>query len=955
MWTSYVILILSIIWLFTRALKLINLPVDKGIRSLNVFVPKVPILSTDRITQNSIIIHWENKHSTSSSCSKVGDGDEIEHREGGPRLIVNTSPKAVSFYQLYVNGELVTTLESAVNMCKLSNLKPGTRYQLDLIAFSILNFRSRSSPVFVKTIETPYQKIDDADDLLHFLAPKKDAESLKVHSTFRQNRTNIYSGMPISEAKVRDDVDQITDIEELRYLLEAGQEDLRSLLFQQTQCAKDFEEKEVILLSSREDLRKRKKMEDLNRNSVRAELNALEESKKDIVTKIVNNQYLFNEKTKSMQKMKDEIENWKNNLKTSQSRCEELKSSEKKILRELDQKIDDKRDDIKAAKLEIEVLDSELQENIDYKMERESLKAEITSILSSLNRDADSQNGLLKKDGISLLTLLKQIKAEWGNLLETQQSLDAAADSNWRSSEQMELQKLHSIKVQYQSLLSDNQTLQELLAGERNVLTLPRGQTNVGESFPSLESNRPSVSIFPIQMEASNSSFQPAYFEAEDNVEDLSPNVEMLLPQSLIESEELILNNLGSNTVDIRNEVFLDTPSTPVLKDPSYETSSFENTAQAGEKSFNSPFEFNSLHERSPSGDGASFFFQKSPPLSHASLVEPQHLDEQLSTFSPKRLSNVFNFGKKAAAANNNISMTLNADSDYNANHTATSSKFFGIIKRNSQNTNTINNRTRSGSLGSSIWSNNNPNNNGTQTGEFRVGSWSNNNYGGFMTPQQNDAREYRSPSESLIPISLPQIDIKNLNYENDDLFLSLSHITSDLDGQHSNENSLGESALEKKSKQESGGSPIAFKKRMFSLSSSPSKLENDHSDDNHHGNNHGPSKSSKFFSKISRRNSTVTTSSDSKVSQNSQETTGNGLNTSDASISSGSAVSGTNSSKFSRRLGFLKKDRGKEATNKAKIKKKQKEIGKDKDNDLIESTIDEVSDESEKNSPAPE
>lgn len=49
----------SILWILYRCYKIINAPVEKLVKDLNIEIPNVPRICVDSITKSSIIMHWD--------------------------------------------------------------------------------------------------------------------------------------------------------------------------------------------------------------------------------------------------------------------------------------------------------------------------------------------------------------------------------------------------------------------------------------------------------------------------------------------------------------------------------------------------------------------------------------------------------------------------------------------------------------------------------------------------------------------------------------------------------------------------------------------------------------------------------------------------------------------------------------------------------------------------------
>ncbi|OWB57691.1 hypothetical protein B5S28_g3657 [[Candida] boidinii] len=190
MFIPIVLAIFGFFWLLNRFLSLLLVPITKIIKSLNISIPTVPLISVDKVSDNSMVLHWNSSPSVFDDNEKETENEKTQLTIDGPPILQNTSPSAISHYVLYINGLKSAIIDGNSKSCVVEGLLPDSNYQVDIVAFNMANFRSKSSPIYVKTRKTPILNIDGnpidritgssttnhPDDLLFVLAGEQDQE-----------------------------------------------------------------------------------------------------------------------------------------------------------------------------------------------------------------------------------------------------------------------------------------------------------------------------------------------------------------------------------------------------------------------------------------------------------------------------------------------------------------------------------------------------------------------------------------------------------------------------------------------------------------------------------------------------------------------------------------------------------------------------------------------------------
>ncbi|KAF6009097.1 hypothetical protein HII12_003671 [Brettanomyces bruxellensis] len=336
-------------WLAHRFSSLISISLEKAVKTLNVCVPNVPLISIDKVSFNRIALHWDsgigrfnseagkNAAGNVSNSSNTPDGSYEGTNSGpnteanieGPRKLPQVSPHAISHYVLYINGLQTAIIDGNKQSCVLNGLTPDTNYQVDLVAFNMTNFRSRSCPIYVKTAARDDPKfaqnglggsLDHPDALLRTLVP--DPGDLIVHEAFKsRSRSSTIDGgssfgfdsannSGVQQEPTRTPPNLITDINELKFLLESGLEEVKCLIRSHRNMETEFKEEEEALILARREAKQRRKIEDSNRANLRQEIKYLEEQRMKSENKLSANRQKLNVRLKKIHLKEDQIDAW---------------------------------------------------------------------------------------------------------------------------------------------------------------------------------------------------------------------------------------------------------------------------------------------------------------------------------------------------------------------------------------------------------------------------------------------------------------------------------------------------------------------------------------------------------------------------------------------------------------------------------------------------------------------
>ncbi|CCD25803.2 Gta1p NDAI_0G00270 [Naumovozyma dairenensis CBS 421] len=123
---------MALLWLSYRLLKFLSIPVFNIVSTLKIKTPPATKVSIDKISTNSITIHWENEPLKQSP---------------------NANP--ISHYLLYLNNSQIAIFPNNSNSlytcCSITNLLPEKQYQLDFITINKMGFINKLPSIFCMT------------------------------------------------------------------------------------------------------------------------------------------------------------------------------------------------------------------------------------------------------------------------------------------------------------------------------------------------------------------------------------------------------------------------------------------------------------------------------------------------------------------------------------------------------------------------------------------------------------------------------------------------------------------------------------------------------------------------------------------------------------------------------------------------------------------------------------
>lgn len=501
----FILAVAGLLWLAHRFSLLLALPIETSIKNLSIPIPKVPLISVDKVTDTSIVFHWtdvcgnSNQQESNHSNSKI---DKKETKDAASDFNRTDSTSKISHYILYINGIETVTINGREQKCTLESLQPGSNYQINLVAFNGLGFRSRSSPIFIKTSAKPikttnFQSLENPDTVIKYLLHEQERASLTKNDTHNKPTNRSRSGTldghspngfsighqhnenslaATATATTAKHPHLIDDINELKWMLESGLEEVQSLMNSYRESEMEFEDEEITLISARNEAKKRRKYEDNNRTNLRQEIKLLEEQRVKGTNRISIDKKKINERLKKIDNYTAQIKNWEIEIENMKEEKEYISKETPHTLKRLKQEIENLNKEIFSSQSEVHETEDDLRDEINLRKSLESQKAKVIELFENINKNIDDITGLLGKNGLQYLNELFELKPQWKDELNEQIVLiDEKAQSDYKALQHQEWVNFNKMKNEIEEQRKNN-----------NVLS---SQLNLGLSSNNTESN----------------------------------------------------------------------------------------------------------------------------------------------------------------------------------------------------------------------------------------------------------------------------------------------------------------------------------------------------------------------------------------------------------------------------------------------------------------------------------
>lgn len=485
----------GLLWLAHRFSLLLSLPIETSVRTLSIPIPKVPLISVDKVADTSMVIHWNDDststHYSSSSSNLDHSSSKLDRKDGNnlkdskdsnniTSNILNSNNNSdydsniISHYILYINGIESVLINGKQHKCTLDGLQPGTNYQIDLVAFNLAGFRSRSSPIFIKTSAKPIkdsnmQSLENPDNVIRCLLHEEERASVVKSDQFKatvstgrsrsgtiEGHQNIHNNSNNSNTHHNDLSNSktkhphlIDDINELKWLLESGLEEVQSLMRSYKEAELEFEEEELNLISSRNEARERRKYEDNNRTNLRQEIKLLEEQRVKSASRISADEKKIKERLKKIENFNSQIEKWEKEIEHMKKKKEFILKENPENLKKLKQDIVTLNKQIFSSQTEVHEEEEDLRDEISKRKTLESQKIKVIQYFEEIDKNINDVTGLLSKEGLESLNKLIELKPEWKDELKKEiVEIDEKAESDWKALQQKEWLNFNNMKTE---------------------------------------------------------------------------------------------------------------------------------------------------------------------------------------------------------------------------------------------------------------------------------------------------------------------------------------------------------------------------------------------------------------------------------------------------------------------------------------------------------------------------
>lgn len=484
----------AVLWLCYRLYKFLSIPVGKIVQTLKIKTPPATKVSIDRVSVDSITIHWEN-----------------EPVRGG----TSKNSNSISHYLLYLDNSQLAIFPNSPNSlytcCSLTGLSPETEYQLDFITVNRMGFMNKLPSLYCMTkSNSSRQRIKRSGqwrkNTLTTRANFDSSSSINVSEAAAASTAgNKSNGGPSFALPAYSSLTALKDLEsysidDLKKILICAQEDLHDVLSQQSSLLQDFQESKLQLELELENLRAHWSHEIDLRKSLKSTIKSLENSKLLYDLKLEKLKKNIDQSKAKIAKMDRDMKNWSH---------EEMGQLNNEAFRqEYTRAMDQVREEITKLKKGIETTHADIaaQEEANKKLNTLKKTSSSTANLDlGVSQDpsssslaltpSDSPNG--SQENIPLQSLLKRVNEcsvemtgqltpageemlsrLTGNpkavqLIREQLRLDQELENKWKTLRNRMVKRLETLESMFTDISLNNRQLRA------NLMVQPYAQKNV--------------------------------------------------------------------------------------------------------------------------------------------------------------------------------------------------------------------------------------------------------------------------------------------------------------------------------------------------------------------------------------------------------------------------------------------------------------------------------------------
>jgi hypothetical protein len=463
----------GLLWLAHRFSLLLSLPVEITVKSLSIPIPKIPLISIDKVSSKTIVFHWTKQSDDDLNIEKEEFNDlkndinikldiNKTHSNNLDDLKDDSSSllsSDISYFILYINGIETAVINGELNRCVLEDLQPDTDYQIDLVPFNIAGFRSRSIPVYIKTspkeMENYLNDSEDPDQMIQSILREREKTLISENNDqkspyYISNRIKNSIQNENSYTSNSQHPQVIEDINELRWILITSLDEVDTLTNTRKEVRDEIKEEEINLLATRDEAKERRKFEDNNRINLRQEIKLLEEQRVKGTGRIAADEKKIKERLKKIENSKSQIETWNAEIEKMKTEKDSISVQHPDSLSKLKEEIVNLNKDIFSLQEEVHEVEAELRDEITKRKLLENQKIKVFELFENINKNIDVNTGLLSKEGMKYLDELSELKPEWKDeLIKEIVLIDEKAESDYKALQQKEFLNFNKMKLEY--------------------------------------------------------------------------------------------------------------------------------------------------------------------------------------------------------------------------------------------------------------------------------------------------------------------------------------------------------------------------------------------------------------------------------------------------------------------------------------------------------------------------
>lgn len=484
--TYTVCTLLAAVWLWYRLFQFLDIPIFKIVDLLDIELPQSTKVSVDKITQDSITLHWENEPESIDLSLSV---DEMRHRF-----------KVLS-YKLYLDGKLVANFPNTkrtYTCVSLQGLKCGTQYQVDLVTVNQLGFTNKLPNLFVMTLPIDSKKPSDFSLFSEYPDEQlMDEVSTLIPADAKWRKPLLITQTPKTITPSYSSLTTLNDLErfsiqDLKNILVCSQEDLHDVLQQHSLTLQDFKDSKLQLQMELDNLKVQWNHEIELRKSMKSTINSLESSKLLYDLKREKLERSLKQINQKIEKMNNDMLAWSADSDIA-SKKSALEDKYKTLLQQLDQQMDETSKQIKKLQNEVleqedenkrlnqlkKYMDSDTNSSLAQAQSTDTLPFNWPHFLKKINDSTISKSGLLSQSGEDLLKNAPE-QSPFIQLVKTELDVDSKLENQWKYSKNKYNRRIEQLEKVWKDLQSKNNQYKNELTVKAYALSQQPSQSALG-------------------------------------------------------------------------------------------------------------------------------------------------------------------------------------------------------------------------------------------------------------------------------------------------------------------------------------------------------------------------------------------------------------------------------------------------------------------------------------------